>query len=244
MILSPLRVLLAPSLLAVLAAGGPVIAADAPAATQPADAEGFVPIFNGKSLDGWKAPDMSFWRVEDGAITGEVTADHKPKENVFLVWQGGEYSDFEMKFSFRVFGKEANSGMQFRSEVKERGLVHGYQADIDGLGKFAAGIWDEYGTRRSLAGRGERVKWDADGKRTVVEKIADPFGDKAPDLTQWTEYHIIARGDTVQLKVNGKLACEFIDQDKQRRREKGIFAVPVITKEMKVQYKDIRLKKL
>jgi hypothetical protein len=218
-----------------------VTAADSPQAKADAD---FVPIFDGKTLDGWKAPDMSFWRVEDGAITGEVTADHKPKETLFLVYQGGEYKDFEMKFSFRVFGKDSNSGMQIRSAVKERGLVHGYQADIDGLGKFAAGIWDEFGTRRSLAARGERTKWDADGKKTVVEKVPDPFGDKPPDLTQWTEYHIIAKGDTITLKVNGKLACELVDEDKQHKRDSGVFAVPVITKEMKVQFKDIRVKKL
>src|SRR5689334_22462053 len=118
-------------------------AADSPPAKADSD---FVPIFDGKTLDGWKVPDMSFWRVEDGAITGEVTADHKPKETLFLAYQGGDYKDFEMKFSFRVFGKDSNSGMQIRSVLKERGLVHGYQADIDGLGKFAAGIWDEFGT--------------------------------------------------------------------------------------------------
>ena len=48
----------------------------------------------------------------------------------------------------------------------------------------------------------------------------------------------------MQLKVNGQLACEMVDQDKTRSRSSGIFAVPVIPKEMKVQYKDIRLKKL
>ena len=39
-------------------------------------------------IDGWAAPDMTYWRVEDGAITGEVTPDHRPKENVFLAWKG------------------------------------------------------------------------------------------------------------------------------------------------------------
>src|SRR5437764_164427 len=63
-------------------------AAGAAAAT---DEAGFVPMFDGRTLDGWKPPDpagMAFWRVDDGAITGEVTADHAPKENVFIVWQG------------------------------------------------------------------------------------------------------------------------------------------------------------
>ncbi|QOV87804.1 3-keto-disaccharide hydrolase [Humisphaera borealis] len=203
----------------------------------------FVAIFDGKTLDGWRAPDMTWWKVEDGAITGHVPADHKLKENSFLVWQGEPVKDFELKFSFRIFGKDANSGMQFRSEVKDRGLVHGYQADIDGAGKFAAGIWDEYGTRKSLAARGERATWDADGKKTA-EKIPDPFDGKPADLTQWTEYHIIAVGEKITLKVNGKLACELTDRDKQKQRVSGVLAVPVIPKEMKVQYKDILLKRL
>jgi hypothetical protein len=238
-------------------------------ATRPGDADGFVPIFDGRTLAGWRAPDMSFWRVEDGAITGEVTADHKPKENVFLVWQGDAAApaaqavapaaagaaatapaagavlgDFELTFRFRVFGAEANSGMQFRSEVTDRGLVRGYQADIDGAGKFAAGIWDEYGPRKSLAARGERVRWGADGKRTVVGTFPDPFGPGPADLTRWTEYHLVAKGDTVVLRVDGKPACEFTDQDATRRRLAGVLAVPVIPKPMKVQYKELRLKRL
>ena len=63
-------------------------------ADKPEDEAGFEPIFDGKTLDGWRSPDMSFWRVEDGAITGEVTADRKPPENNFIVWQGGEVADF------------------------------------------------------------------------------------------------------------------------------------------------------
>src|SRR5688572_8775967 len=79
----------------------------------------YLPLFDGKTLDGWRSPDMSFWRVEDGAITGEVTAGRKPPENNFIVWQGGEVDDFELQFKFRITGAKANSGMQFRSEVKE-----------------------------------------------------------------------------------------------------------------------------
>ncbi len=211
------------------------------AAAAPEAPDGFVPIFDGKTLEGWRAPDMQWWGVEDGAITGTVPANHTLKENSFLVWQGPEVKDFELKFKFRIFGAAANSGMQFRSEVKDRGLVHGYQADIDGAGKFAAGLWDEYGPRKSLAARGERATWSADGVRTA-EKIEDPFGGKPADLTQWTEYHIIAVGPKVTLHVNGKLACELIDNDK-RQRLSGILAVPVIPKEMKVQYKEIVLKR-
>src|SRR5499433_2505941 len=79
------------------------------------DADGFVEIFDGKTLDGWKAPDMSYFSVADGAITGEATPKHLPPYNQFIVWQGGTVKDFDLRFKFRVTGAKANSGMQFRS---------------------------------------------------------------------------------------------------------------------------------
>ena len=227
-----------------------LFAADDKAAAPAADAaqaeEGFEPIFDGKTLDGWKAPDMTFWRVEDGAITGEVTKDHKPPENVFLVWQGGKVDDFELTFKFRIFGAASNSGMQFRSEVKERGLVHGYQADISGDGKWTGGIFDEYGTRGSLAARGERSRIDAAGKKTT-ERLAegDPLaGDKAPAQGQWHDYEITARGEHIVLKINGVTTAELFDADENHKRRKGVLAMPIIPAEMRVQYKDIRLKRI
>lgn len=200
--------------------------------------DGFDLIFDCKTLDGWKSPDMSFWKVEDGAITGEVTATHKPPENNFIAWQNGKVSNFELRFKFRITGKAANSGMQFRSEVKERGLVHGYQADMSGDGKWTGGIYDEYGPRGALAAPGESATWSADGKKTV-QPLALP--DAKPDTTQWTDYHIIAKGEHVTLKINGVTTAELHDHD-ARNRNKGVLAMPVIPVEMKVQYKDLRLK--
>ncbi len=223
-----------------------ILASLAAASKQDAgDEAGFEPIFDGKTLDDWKAPDMSFWRVEDGAITGEVTENHKPKENVFIVWQDGTVKDFELRFKFRITGKSANSGMQFRSEVKDGGLVHGYQADMSGDGKWTGGIFDEYGPRESLAARGTSTTWDADGTK-VVKPLpgGDPLaGDKKPDTTQWTDYHIIAEGGHVVLKINGVVTAELHDHD-PRRRVEGVLAMPIIPTEMKVQYKDVRLKRL
>ena len=52
------------------------------------------PIFDGRTLDGWKAPDMSYFSVEDGAITGTTTRQHNPPENQFIVWQDGTVDNF------------------------------------------------------------------------------------------------------------------------------------------------------
>ena len=206
--------------------------------------KGWKSIFDGKSLNGWKAPDMSVWSVENGAITGTVTPEHRPRENVFIVWQGGEVGDFELKFNFRMFGEKANSGMQFRSQVREHGLVHGYQADITKQGKSLGGIWDEYGSRNSLAARGEKSVIDENGKKTVTQLADAAELMKGIDLEQWNEYQIIARGNQMTLKINGRITSELIDQEKGKALVSGVLAMPVIPKPMKVQYKNIRLRNL
>ena len=206
--------------------------------------KGWKSIFDGKTLDGWKSPDMSFWSVQDGAITGEVTGGHIPPENNFIVWQGGAVGDFELKFQFRMFGEKSNSGMQFRSRVMERGLVHGYQADITGQGTSMGGVWDEYGPRNSLAARGEKAVIDQSGKKTVTRFASADALMKFIHLEQWNEYEVIARGPHMILKINSRLMSELTDLEKGRAASSGVLAMPVIPEPMKVQYKNLRLKKL
>jgi len=45
-------------------------------------ADEFTPIFDGKSFDGWKAADMSFWTIEDDALTAKITKEHPLKQNL------------------------------------------------------------------------------------------------------------------------------------------------------------------
>ena len=45
----------------------------------------FRPLFDGRSLDGWESPDMSYWSVENGAITGKITEGHPLKTNQYLI---------------------------------------------------------------------------------------------------------------------------------------------------------------
>lgn len=200
-------------------------------------------IHDGKTLDGWSAPDLSYWRVEDGAITGETTRTHNPPRNQFIVWRGGEVADFELKFEFRIFGDQSNSGMQFRSAVQEFGLVKGYQADMDGAGKYLGGIWDEYGPRQSLAGRGERVVIDEAGRRSATRFAA------AGELTrnfrqgQWNEYHIVAIGPKITLYINDERVAELEDRESGKAAARGVLAMPVIPGEpMKVQFRNLVLR--
>src|SRR6516225_12086636 len=77
------------------------------------DHEGWTSLFDGKTLNGWSGD--SNWKVEDGAITIESTCE-KPTGTIYLVWKGGETSDFELKMDMKGTGS-INSGVQYRGWI-------------------------------------------------------------------------------------------------------------------------------
>ncbi len=200
-------------------------------------------VFDGRSLAGWSAPDASYFHVEDGAITGETTLAHNPPRTQFIVWQGGAVADFTLTFEFRIFGPASNSGMQFRSRVGDQGLVHGYQADIDGQGRFTGGIWDENGPRRSLSAHGQHTVIAADGTRTATP-LPEAAALDGLRYDQWTRYEVSAVGPRMELRINGVTATILEDHESGKAAGAGVLAMPVIPGEpMKVQYRNLLLER-
>lgn len=205
----------------------------------------FKSIFDGKTLDGWKAPNMSYWSVQNGVITAQSTQDNPVKSNQFLVWELGDVDDFELKLKYRISGTEsANSGIQIRSRVAPEGHAVGYQADIDRAGRYAGALYDERG-RGMLAERGQKTAIGSDGKMTHT-----PLGDADALMNiikqdDWNEYHIIARGRQIILKVNGKVTADVQDNEEKNLELSGVLALQLHSgPPMTVQFKDIQLKRL
>jgi len=205
----------------------------------------FKSIFDGKTLDGWKAPNMSYWSVQNGVITAQSTQDNPVKSNQFLVWELGDVDDFELKLKYRISGTEsANSGIQIRSRVAPEGHAVGYQADIDRAGRYAGALYDERG-RGMLAERGQKTAIGSDGKMTHA-----PLGDADALMNiikqdDWNEYHIIARGRQIILKVNGKVTADVQDNEEKNLELSGVLALQLHSgPPMTVQFKDIQLKRL
>jgi hypothetical protein len=205
----------------------------------------FESIFDGESLSGWKALDMSYWSVRDGAITGQSTPDHPCQTNQFIVWQGGDVADFELKLKFRVTGNGGNSGVQFRSVIRPDGLAIGYQADIYGSGSYLGGVCDELHTRKGpelLTANGKKTVIDASGHRTATD--LDETATMKP-TGEWNDYHITAKGQLIILRINGVTCSELIDQEEGHFDLKGILGLQLRSGEpMTVQFKDIFLKQL
>lgn len=218
----------------------------APAAPTAADTSGFESLFDGRTLDGWLGQDMSFWSVEDGAISGTITPEHAPKLNQYLVWQGGLLDDFELRLTFRLRATNSpavNGGFQFRSRRLPNGDVAGYQVDNNYRTPWKARLYDEFG-RHDLALFGERTVLEADGAKHTEPLALEPgAGDFA--LEEWHEYHLVARGQDLSLRVNGKLIAEVRDDDPDSFESVGMLALQLHTgPPMKAQFKDIRLKRL
>src|SRR3977135_1628519 len=55
--------------------------------------DGFVKIFDGKTLAGWEG-DPTYWRVENGSLVGEITPATTIKSNTFIIRRRGRPQDF------------------------------------------------------------------------------------------------------------------------------------------------------
>ena len=200
----------------------------------------FKPLFNGRDLTGWDGnPDL--WSVEDGCITGKTTDPAQLKHNQFLIWRGGKVKNFELRAKMKVTGN--NSGIQYRSrEMPKVGKwsVGGYQCDIHPNAPYNAMIYEERG-RGITVQNGQGVVADPEGKRWLTDQ-RDPV---KVDPAQWHDYTIIANGNHIVHKIDGKMTIEFHDFDEKARALEGILAFQIHRgPAMTVQIKEVMLKTL
>jgi hypothetical protein len=219
---------------------------------QPAEKD-FRSLFNGSNLAGWKG-DPAFWSVVDGAITGQTTAERPAKGNTFLVWQGGDVKNFELRTEFRLVPNNdknfANSGIQYRSKVVDapNWVVGGYQADMDGEGKYVGMLYEERG-RGIVAMPGQQVRVSPGEGKPKIEVTGEttPPADIAAAIrrSEWNEYVIIAEGNHLRHFVNGLLTADITDLDETLAAKSGVLALQLHTGlPMTVQFRKIRLKVL
>jgi len=216
--------------------------------TVPPEPAGMIALFNSRDLQGWDG-NPKLWSVRNGLLRGETTPEIKTKGNTFIIWQGGEPADFDLRLSFRV-GPANNSGVQFRSRRvpaqptdENRWVVAGYQAEVRNQGGQAGLLYDERGKRGRMCRVGERNIWTSEGKKTAG-KVGDAAAIAATFKTDdWNEYVIIAEGNHIRHYLNGVQTIEFTDDDKTNRRAAGIIALQLHGGvPMWVEYKNIRLK--
>jgi len=224
----------------------------APAAPTPVVPEpGFVSLFNGHDLSGWDG-DPRFWSVKEGCITGESSPGNIPEGSTCLIWKEGVVDDFELRLSYRLF--TGNCGIQYRSKILDAKswFVGGYQVHVgyaaDGPG-YTGILYEEGMPRHRMAERGEKVVWGVNGQKQVVGGTGKTRDELRTAIKQgdWNDCVIIARGNHLVHQINGNLMIEVTDNDPKHRSLSGIIALQIHPnggKPMKIQFKNIRLKRL
>jgi hypothetical protein len=208
------------------------------------DEAGFERIFDERTLNGWEG-DPTYWRVENGALVGEVTPATLLKRNSFIVWRGGTTKDFELKLEFRI-SAQGNSGVNYRStEVADTPwAMKGYQFDLDGPDRYTGNLYEERG-RTFMAVRGQVTHAVAGGSRLITGSTGTLAELQAfTKRDEWNDVHIIARGNVLVHLLNGRTTCVLVDDDGELRRMEGLLGVQVhVGPPMKVEYRNIRLKR-
>lgn len=173
-----------------------------------ADKDGWTSMFDGKTLNGWKANENpESWSVKNGAIVGDGERSH-------LFWTVQECENCEFKAHVKL-NHAGNSGMYFRAEMVP-GWPKGYEAQVDNT--------------------------HPDPKRTgSLYNFADVREQLVPDDTWW-EQHIIADGNHIIIKVNGKTVVDYVDT--KNSFTKGWLALQQHNKGSVVEYKDLMFRPL
>ena len=178
--------------------------------------EGFLPLFDGKSLDGWVLPSgtSASFTVENGEIVGRT--DGKIAKNEFLCTPR-PYGDFVLTAKVKL--RNGNSGIQFRSARAEDGAVSGPQADV------ADDYWGLLYEER---------------RRGILERYPKEEAEKIIKKGDWNDFRIEAAGKHVRIFING---TKVIDRKDDKFDDKGIIAFQVhVGPAMEVRYKDIAIK--
>jgi hypothetical protein len=185
------------------------------------DEAGWVSLFDGKSLDGWKANEnKESWSVVDGALVCRG-----PRSHLFYAGDEKPFTDFEFKAEVMT-RPGANSGIYFHTKYQDQGWPkYGYEAQVNN-------------THRDPKKTGSLY--------AVVNVTEAPAKDD-----EWFTQHIIVRGNRIVIKVNDKTLVDYTEpegkqpgKDFTRVLDQGTFALQAHDPGSEVHFRNIRVKRL
>ncbi|MBI1371838.1 MAG: DUF1080 domain-containing protein [Phycisphaera sp.] len=190
------------------------------------DEAGFVSLFDGKSLDGWKASEnKDSCRVEDGLLL-----IGGPRSHLFYDGSVGnhDFTNFEFKAEVKTT-PGSNSGIYFHTEYQDGGWpAKGYEAQVNNT--------------------------HTDRKKTGGLYAVQDVMDNAPAKdNEWFDYYIKVQGKTITIKINGKTTAEYTEPADGslpnktmpgRKLSHGTFALQAHDPKSLVYYRNIRVKPL
>ncbi|WP_084421151.1 3-keto-disaccharide hydrolase [Algoriphagus vanfongensis] len=179
-----------------LMTGLTILAASCSAPEQKAESDGWVDLFNGEDLSGWKpVAGTATFDVVDGVIIGTAV---EGSPNTFLITEE-TFGDYILELDLKVEHKTSNSGVMARGQFDPaardgKGLVFGYQIEADPSDRaWSAGVYDE-------ARRG----W-------LYPLELNPDAKSAFKLGEFNHYRIEVIGDEIKTWLNGQEVAYVVD---------------------------------
>ncbi len=187
---------------------------------------GFVPLFDGKSFDGWDGDTVGTWRIVDGALVGGSLETRVP-HNEFLATTR-EFDDFVLRVQFKLLGTEGliNAGVQVRSQrVPNHYEMVGYQLDL-GDPNWWGSLYDESRRNRLLA----------QSDLAVIARVLK--------RNDWNDYEIRCEGRRIVAAINGAQTIDYTEGDMDIP-QRGRIALQIHGGgKAQVWYRDIRIRPL
>jgi hypothetical protein len=207
---------------------------------------GFVSLFDGKSLAGWKVCHLpkdkalaaTAWRVDRAAILADTIGS--PKHFYIMLVSEKEYGDFVLRLRIQTErGVTGNSGIQIRSRYNaQTGWMEGPQIDINPpIPDWTGKLWNEGpGPHRWLSFDPIKAKFY--------------YADEGPG---WNDMEITARGTKIKSVLNGTTVVDYdgagvLDDELHRKANvgmRGMFGLQIHSDDhLKLRFKDLRIKEL
>jgi thiol-disulfide isomerase/thioredoxin len=184
----------------------------------PPSEPGWVRLFNGKDLTGWKSPDKSSWTITDGELHGRAGG-----KAYSLVTERADFENFHLRGQARLTNTKIN------------------QATVAGLGN----IWFRLGD--DTTGYRAHLTTMAGGAGTLGARLtpnAPPLDLAKPPAAsmadqKWVAFEIIAHGPAITVKIDGKVTAQVSDA----RFHRGAIALESLASGA-IAFKNIEIKEL
>jgi hypothetical protein len=178
---------------------------------------GFVAIFNGKDLTGWKIPegDNGHWKVLDGVVDYDAGSEAPKDKNL---WTVKSYKNFVARVDWRIKATPyVSANMRIvmpdgHDKLDENGQpirITAPDSDsgfmVRGTGKAQLNIWCW------PVGSGEMYGYRTDEKMPpAIKAAATPKLNADNDIGKWNTFEVTVQGSTVTVVLNGKTVIDKI----------------------------------
>ncbi len=161
------------------------------------DDKGWISLFNGKNLDGWKVGEnASTFSVENGTI--KVSG---PKAHLFYTGavENHTFKNFEFKASVMT-RPGSNSGIYIHTRYQEKDWpIHGYEVQVNN----------------------SQEDWRRTGSLYSIQDVIENY---AADDVWYTEY-VKVQGNRIIIKINDTVVVDYTEPENPKREGNGVHRI-------------------